>query len=92
MNLISHGSQMYQSLDLIVNVYICLSFKIFYNGEVKGYQISRSQNQDLILKDTEEINHPNEDLSKLLIHSDQGILYQSPNIVITLRNHHLLNP
>ena len=49
-----------------------------YNGEVKGYQISRSQNQDLILKTLKKSINPNEDLSKLLIHSDQGILYQSP--------------
>ena len=49
-----------------------------YNGEVRGYQISRSQNQDLILKTLKKAINPNEDLSKLLIHSDQGILYQSP--------------
>jgi transposase InsO family protein len=49
-----------------------------YNGEVKGYQISRSQNQDLILRTLKKAINPNEDLSKLLIHSDQGILYQSP--------------
>src|SRR5690606_5442521 len=48
-----------------------------YNGEVKGYQISRSQNQHLILKTLKKSSNPNEDLSKLLIHSDQGILYQS---------------
>ncbi|WP_231857069.1 hypothetical protein [Paracholeplasma brassicae] len=30
-----HGSQMYQSLDLIVNVYICLSFKIFTMAKSK---------------------------------------------------------
>jgi putative transposase len=45
---------------------------------VKAYQISRSQNQDLILKTLKKAINPNEDLSKLLIHSDQGILYQSP--------------
>ncbi|CCV66315.1 Tra5 transposase (OrfB) [Paracholeplasma brassicae] len=49
-----------------------------YNGEVKGYQISRSQNQDLILKTLKKSINPNEDLSKLLMHSGQGILYQSP--------------
>ncbi len=49
-----------------------------YNDEVKAYQISRSQNQDLILKTLKKAINPNEDLSKLLIHSDQGILYQSP--------------
>ncbi len=49
-----------------------------YNGEVKGYQISGSQNQDLILRTLKKAINPNEDLSKLLIHSDQGILYQSP--------------
>lgn len=49
-----------------------------YNGEVKAYQISRSQNQDLILKTLNKAINRNEDLSKLLIHSDQGILYQSP--------------
>ena len=49
-----------------------------YNGEVKAYQISRSQNQDLILRTLKKAINPNEDLSKLLIHSDQGILYQSP--------------
>jgi len=49
-----------------------------YNGEVKGYQISRSQNQDLILRTLKKAIKPNEDLSKLLIHSDQGVLYQSP--------------
>ena len=49
-----------------------------YNGEVKGYQIARSQNQDLIMRTLKNAVNPNEDLSKLLIHSDQGILYQSP--------------
>ena len=49
-----------------------------YNGEVQGCQISRSQNQDLILRTLKKAINPNEDLSKLLIHSDQGILYQSP--------------
>ncbi len=49
-----------------------------YKGEIKAYQISRSQNQDLILKTLKKAINPNEDLSKLLIHSDQGILYQSP--------------
>ena len=49
-----------------------------YNGEIKGYQISRSQNQDLILRTLKKAINPNEDLSKLLIHSDQGVLYQSP--------------
>ena len=56
-----------------------------YNGEVKGYQISRSQNQDLILKTLKKSINPNEDLSKLLIHSDQGILYQSPKYRIYLK-------
>jgi len=49
-----------------------------YNGEVKGYQISRSQTQDSILRTLKKAINSNEDLSKLLIHSDQGILYQSP--------------
>ncbi len=49
-----------------------------YNGEVKGYQISRSQNQDLIQKTLRKAVNPNDDLSRLLIHSDQGVLYQSP--------------
>lgn len=49
-----------------------------YNGEVKGYQISRSQNQDLIMKTLKKSISRDEDLSKLLIHSDQGVLYQSP--------------
>lgn len=49
-----------------------------YNGEVKGYQISRNQNQDLIQKTLRKAVNPNDDLSRLLIHSDQGVLYQSP--------------
>ena len=32
----------------------------------------------MILKTLKKAINPNEDLSKLLIHSDQGILYQSP--------------
>jgi len=46
--------------------------------KVKGYQIARSQNQQLILKTLKKAMDPYEDLSQLLIHSDQGILYQSP--------------
>lgn len=49
-----------------------------YNGEVKGYQISRSHNQELIMKTLKKAIDPNDDLLELLIHSDQGILYQSP--------------
>ncbi len=49
-----------------------------YNGEVIGYQIARSHNQQLILKTLKKAMDPYEDLSQLLIHSDQGILYQSP--------------
>lgn len=49
-----------------------------YNGEVKGYQLSRNHNQDLILKTLRKAVDPNEDLLRLLIHSDQGVLYQSP--------------
>ena len=49
-----------------------------YNGEVKGYQLSRSHNQDLVLKTLKKALDSAEDLSELLIHSDQGILYQSP--------------
>ena len=49
-----------------------------YNGEVKDYQISRSQNQDLIFRTLKKGINPNEDLSKLLIHSDHDLLYQYP--------------
>jgi transposase InsO family protein len=49
-----------------------------YHKEIKGYQISRSQNQDLVLKTLKKAINQKEDLSKLLIHSDQGILCQSP--------------
>ena len=66
-------SAFFKRLKTIVSV-----IQDLYNGEVKGYQISRSQNQDLILKTLKKSINPNEDLSKLLIHSDQGILYQSP--------------
>lgn len=48
------------------------------NGEVKGYQLSRCHNQDLIMKTLKKAVDPEEDLFKLLIHSDQGILCQSP--------------
>lgn len=48
-----------------------------YNGEVKGYQLSRSHNQELILKTVKKAVNRNEDLTKLMIHSDQGVLYQS---------------
>lgn len=49
-----------------------------YNGEVKGYQLSRSHNQELVIKTLKKAVEPDEDLFQLLIHSDQGILYQSP--------------
>ena len=42
----------------------------------------KSNPKGLILGLKKAIN-PNEDLSKFLIHSDQGILYQSLNIVTT---------
>ena len=66
-------SAFFKRLKTIVSV-----IQDLYNGEVKGYQISRSQNQDLILRTLKKAINPNEDLSKPLIHSDQGILYQSP--------------
>lgn len=62
-----------------------------YNGEIKGYQISRSQNQDLILGTLKQAIKPAEELSNLLIHSDQGILYQSPKYRNYLKKHHLLS-
>ena len=40
--------------------------------------ISRIQNRDFILGTLKQAIKPAEDLSNLLIHSDQGILYQSP--------------
>ena len=49
-----------------------------FNGEIKGYSISRSPNQKLIMDSLKHSINPNIDLSELLIHSDQGILYQSP--------------
>jgi transposase InsO family protein len=49
-----------------------------YNGEIKGYQISRNQNQQMILLSIKKATNPNDDLSDLLIHSDQGIIYQTP--------------
>jgi transposase InsO family protein len=66
-------SAFFKRLKTIVSV-----IQDLYNGEVKGYQISKSQNQDLILRTLKKAINPNEDLSKLLIHSDQSILYQSP--------------
>ena len=49
-----------------------------YNGEIKGYQLSRNHNQELILETLRKALDQQSDLMKLLIHSDQGILYQSP--------------
>ena len=80
-------SAFFKHLKTIVSV-----IQDLYNGEVKGYQISRSQNQDLILRTLKKAINPNKDLSKLLIHSDQAFYTNHLNIVITLRNHHLLNP
>ncbi len=57
-----------------------------YNGEIKGYQLSRSHNQELIMKTLKKALDPEADLSKLLIHSDQGILYQSPRYRNYLKN------
>lgn len=61
-----------------------------YNGEVKGYQIARSQNQELILKTLKKAMISYEDLSELLIHSDQGILYQSPKYRNYLKKSNLI--
>lgn len=48
-----------------------------YNGEIKGYQISRNQNQQMILSSVKKSINMDEDLSQLLLHSDQGIIYQT---------------
>lgn len=58
--------------------FVSTNGSIGYHKEIKGYQISRSKNQDLVLKTLKKAINPKEDLSKLLIHSDQGILCQSP--------------
>ena len=67
-------------------LFVSTNGSIGYHKEIKGYQISRSKNQDLILKKLKKAINPKEDLSKLLIHSDQGILYQSPKYRNYLKN------
>ena len=58
--------------------FVSTNGSIGYHKEIKGYQISRSKNQDLVIKTLKKAINQKEDLSKLLIHSDQGILCQSP--------------
>jgi len=91
MNLISHGSQMYQNSDLIVNVYICLSFKIFIMVKLKGIKSLGVKTRTWFFEHSKK-----QSIQMKIYQNSLYILikafYTNPlNIVITLRNHHLLN-
>ena len=61
-----------------------------YNGEIVAYAISRAPDQKLILDSLRSALDPNMDLTELLIHSDQGVLYQSPKYRNFLKKSHIL--
>ena len=58
-----------------------------YNNEIVGYDLSRQANYEQIERMFESANIDSKDLSKLIIHSDQGWQYQNPRFVKTLKEH-----
>ena len=58
-----------------------------YNNEIVGYDLSKQANYEQIERMFESANIDSKDLSKLIIHSDQGWQYQNPRFVKTLKEH-----
>ena len=48
-----------------------------YNREVKAYSISKYNNEDMVIDSLKQAICKTQDLTGLMIHSDQGILYQA---------------
>lgn len=48
-----------------------------YNREVKAYSISKYNNEDMVIDSLKQAIDKTKDLTGLMIHSDQGILYQA---------------
>ena len=92
MNLISHGSQMYRKLDSIVKDYIYLLYKIFIMVKLKGIKSLGVKTRTWFFE------HSKKQSIQMKIYQNSlyiliKVFYTNHlNIVITLRNHHLLNP
>ncbi len=48
-----------------------------YNREVKAYSISKYNNEDMVIDSLKQAIDKAKDTTGLMIHSDQGILYQA---------------
>lgn len=58
-----------------------------YNNEIVGFDLSKNANYEQIERMFLSAGINSKDLSKLIIHSDQGWQYQNPRFVQTLKEH-----
>ena len=58
-----------------------------YNNEIVGFDLSKSANYEQIERMFQSADIDSKDLSKLIIHSDQGWQYQNPRFAQTLKEH-----
>ena len=60
-----------------------------YNREVKAYSISKYNNEDMVIDSLKQAIDKTKDTTGLMIHSDQGILYQANEFRNLLKSYNI---